>query len=143
MSTAGAQDGVMVLGDGSELLVHRSLAPDAPHASEPVKGTLAAPEITEFVTDAILGGITFDVLKTVLTRLAKREHVPQPAEPAAASDVEAAVARHLLGAGYLEVAVTETRHVDGSGWILRGFADEQPFQAMSEETGRIIHLRFG
>jgi hypothetical protein len=125
---------IVPLEDGSVLLCD-----DAPSASSPAPQGVLGGELTHFVVDAVAGGVTFDVLKRIASRLtASREPSAVPAD-----DVRDAVTAYLLRSGYRNVNQTELRQVGEHGWTIEGTADGEPFHALSDPAGRVIHVQLG
>jgi hypothetical protein len=125
---------IMPLEDGSVLLLD---AP-APDSAPPQKGVLSG-EAMHFVVDAIAGGVTFDVLKRIASRLT----TSSDNHHASADVVRDAITEYLLRSGYSQVDVTDLRKVGDSGWTVRGNADNDTFHALSDNSGAVIHVRLG
>ncbi|MBV9484769.1 MAG: hypothetical protein JO246_01790 [Frankiaceae bacterium] len=132
---------IVPLENGSVLLLDRALYLDhaAPSVDERPDGVLSG-EIVHFAIDAIAGGITFDVLKRIASRLAG----PSSKTQAASADlVRDAITEYLLRSGYVRVEVAELRKVGDTGWVVTGTADAETFRALSDSSGAVIHVRLG
>jgi hypothetical protein len=130
------------LQDGSVLVIAGFSAPEA-EPSTPDQGTLSMPgEAYEWISGVILSGVTFDVLKAITARLLT-EGWSRRARTVDADEATAVVRRYLQSQGYLELEVTEVRKVDGSGWTVKGTADDTKFRAIADLQGAIVHVRVG
>lgn len=127
---------IVALDDGSVLLLDVAAA-DSTSGSP--AGVLGAGELVDFVVTAVAGGITFDVLKRVAAQLPRRKL----AAPSTADAVRDGVTEYLLRSGYARVIVEELRQVGARGWTVRGTADDATFHALSDASGRVIHVRIG
>lgn len=125
---------IVPLDDGSVLLLDetRGVTPPAD------EGVLSG-EVVHFVIEAIAGGVTFEALKHVAAQLT----TAREPRAATADDVRDAVRDYLLRSGYIDIQVTELRSVGDRGWTITGTADADPFHALSDPTGRVVHVRLG
>jgi hypothetical protein len=124
---------IMPLEDGSVLLLDASVRASVPSTEGVLSG-----EVVRFVIDAIAGGVTFDVLKRIASRLGT-----SPKADASGDDVRDAITEYFLRSGFTQVDVTELRKVGDSGWAVTGTADGDTFHALSDSTGAVTHIRLG
>lgn len=131
---------VLGLIDGTVLVISGMKAPAIP-AESPVPGTLSLPaEVGTWVAEAIAAGVTFDVLKEITLALV-RKGWSTAGKQATAESVTHTVVSYLNSAGYVDVGVTEVRHIAGEGWTVAGSADGSRFRGMASDNGSLIHVR--
>lgn len=132
--------GVIPLQDGNWLLVRGLVTSGERDTANRESGVLGlGQEVQQFVFDAIAGGVTFEGLKAFLFSLRERGQV-KTLPNVTAEDVSGTIVDFLKASGHRRVTVTELSKLHDRGWLVRGTADDDAFEAQADPDGQIVHL---
>ncbi|MCL7458031.1 hypothetical protein ACIBVK_22190 [Micromonospora echinofusca] len=101
-------------------------------------------DVTDFLRDAVLAGVTgnftYDVLKAVALQLRARGFLARRSSSTAAS-IATAIAGHLTSVGYATIEVLEVAQLVDRSWSAEGTADQRPFEVRADPEGQVMQVR--